>query len=63
MARDTYTDVDEADSESKPDVLGTAIVVLTTLVLLVATYVMQTALKDHYNAGMFADKTKTAPPQ
>ena len=60
MARDIYEDHDEV-SEAPRDGLGNGLVILTTLVLLAACFFMQKALGKHYNAGMFADKTKSAP--
>jgi hypothetical protein len=62
MARDSFEDVDKADAESGPDHLANAVVILTTVVLLAACFVMQKGLAKHFNAGMFADKT-AAPPQ
>jgi hypothetical protein len=62
MARDTYEDVDQRDTEAKPEVLGTVLVIFTTIALLAACWVMQKGLKDHYNAGMFAEKTASGAP-
>jgi hypothetical protein len=62
VARDTFEDVDQRDVERRPDGLGNALVIFTTLILLAACFVMQKALKDHYNAGMFADKSASANP-
>lgn len=64
MARDRkeiYEDHDEV-SEAPPERLSSGLVILTTLVLLVAIFFMQRALKKHFNAGMFADKQAEAPP-
>jgi hypothetical protein len=61
MARDIYEDHDEV-SEAPRDGLGNGLIILTTLVLLAAIFFMQKALKEHYNAGFMADKTKAAPP-
>jgi hypothetical protein len=58
MARDIYEDHDEV-SEAPREMLSTGLVVITTLVLLAAIYYMQKALGDHYNAGLFADKSQT----
>ena len=55
MARDIYEDHDEV-SEAPREMLSSGLVIMTTIVLLVACWVMQKALKDHYNAGMFAEK-------
>jgi hypothetical protein len=60
MARDTYEDVDQADSGARPDNLANGVVIVTTIVLLAACVVMQQALKKHWNGGMFADKTAPA---
>ena len=56
MARDIYEDHDELDTEPAKDGLGNGIIIMTTIVLLVACWSIQTALKDHFNAGMFAEK-------
>lgn len=57
MARDIYEDHDEIDAEPRKDGLANGLIILTTLVLLFSTYLMQKALKDHFNAGFLADKT------
>ncbi len=57
MARDIYEDHDELEGEAPKDGLGNGLVIMTTIILLVACWAMQTALKDHFNAGMFAEKT------
>ena len=59
MARDIYEDHDEV-SEAPGELLSSGLVVLTTIVLLVAIFFMQKALKDQYNAGVFADKGRPA---
>ncbi len=59
MARDIYEDHDEV-SEAPGERLSGGLVIITTLVLLVACFCMQKALKDHYNQGMFADKKASA---
>ena len=61
MARDIYEDHDEV-SEAPRDGLGNGLVMLTTLVLLVACFFMQKALKEHYNEGLMADKTTRSAP-
>jgi hypothetical protein len=57
MARETYEDVDEPG----PDHLASGVVIMTTVLLLGAFFVMQKALKDHFNAGMMASKDTPAP--
>lgn len=57
MARDVYEDSDAVDAEPKKEGLVNGLVIVTTLILLGACIVMQQALKKHFNAGMFADKT------
>jgi hypothetical protein len=58
MARDIYEDHDAA-SEPPREKLSSGLVIVTTLVLLVACYMMNKALANHYNAGFLADKSKT----
>jgi hypothetical protein len=60
MARDIYEDHDEV-AEAPQDLLGSGLVILTTIVLLAALFFMQKALAKHYNAGMFADESKPTP--
>lgn len=62
MARDIYEDHDEV-SEAPRELLSSSLIVVTTIVLLVAIFFMQKALKDHYNAGIFADKSRPAPSE
>ena len=62
MARDTYDNKDELDVAVKPDGLGNALVILTTVVLVIAFVMIQQAAKNQYNAGMFgASSTATMP--
>jgi hypothetical protein len=64
MARDTFDNKDELDVAVKPDGLGNALVIVTTLVLLLAFVLAQQAARNQYNAGMFgggAEKTATMP--
>lgn len=56
MARDIYEDHDELDAEPPKSGLGNGIVIFTTVLLLVAFFAIQTALKEHFNQGMLADK-------
>lgn len=51
MARDDQY-VDEVETESKSDGLGTGLVIVTTLVLIAAIIVVQLALKE-YERGIF----------
>lgn len=60
MARDIYEDHDELAAEPRKDGLANGLIILTTVVLLLSTYLMQKALKDHFNAGFFADKNATS---
>ena len=59
MARDIYEDHDEVE-EAPKDGLGTGLIIMTTILLLLALFTIQTAMKDHFNEGMFADKTAPA---
>jgi hypothetical protein len=59
MARDIYEDHDELAAGTQNDPVTTILVVLSTLTLLLAIYMVQKALADHFGAGMLADK---APP-
>ena len=64
MARDIYEDHDELAAGSQSDPVTTILVVLSTLVLLLAVYMVQRALADHFNQGMFKEEGKapaTAP--
>lgn len=56
MARDIYEDYD--DTEAPKDALPTILAVLTLVVLLVACYMVQKALADHFKQGMLYDKNK-----
>ncbi len=56
MARDIYEDYD--DTEAPKDALPTILAVLTLVVLLVAVYMVQKALADHFKQGMLYDKSK-----
>lgn len=58
MAREPYEDVDEP----RKDQLAGGIVIMTTLVLLAAIFVIQKALSEHYQAGMLAPKTTAGGP-
>lgn len=64
MARDTFEDRGEdalAARAAAGDALGSALVVVTTLVLALAFFLMEKALADHYNGGFLADKTVARP--
>jgi hypothetical protein len=54
MARDIYEDQDGA--EAPKDGLSNGLIYLTFIVLVAAIFITQKALKDHYKAGMLADK-------
>ena len=57
MARDIYEDQDEV--EAPKDGLGNSLIYLTFLLLLGACFLMQKALGEHWNSGLFA---KDTPP-
>jgi hypothetical protein len=57
MARDTFEDRGEevlAERAAAGDALGSALVYVTTAILVLAFIVIQQALAQHYGAGMFA---------
>ena len=56
MARDVYEDHDEMTAEPRKEGLGSALVIVTSLVLVLALVVMHQGLKKHFNEGFFADK-------
>jgi hypothetical protein len=56
MARDIYQDSDAADAEQPREGLGSALVILTTVLLIGALIVMETARKKHFNEGLFGGK-------
>ena len=56
MARDIYEDYD--DTEAPKDSLPTILAVLTFVVLIVAVYMVQKGLADHFKQGMLYDKSK-----
>lgn len=56
MARDIYEDYDELEASAQKDTVAGGMVIITTLVLLLACWMIQRALADHFNEGMFADK-------
>jgi hypothetical protein len=56
MARETFEDVDEVRTDS----LANGVVIMTTILLLAAIFVMQKGLKEHFNAGMMASKDAPA---
>jgi hypothetical protein len=60
MARDTFDNKDELDAPVQTDGLGNALVIVTTLVLLVAAVLAQQAAKNQYNAGMFGEGAAAA---
>ena len=59
MARDIYEDHDEVGGDAK-DPVATILVVLSTLTLLLALYMIQKALGDHFNEGMMKKDKATA---
>jgi hypothetical protein len=64
MAKDTYETNDELDARAKPDGLGNALVIVTTVILLTAFIVVEKSIAKHYNGGMFSDpaQEKGTPP-
>lgn len=63
MARDTYETKDELDVPQAQDGLGSALVILTTILLIGAFVLIQKGMANRYGAGMLADKTAAAPPK
>jgi len=63
MARDTYETKDELDVPQTQNGLGNALVVLTTVLLLIAFFLIQKGMGDRYGAGMLADKTAAVAPK
>lgn len=60
MAKDTYETHDEM--EAPKDGLGNGIVYVTTLLLLAAVFVLQKAMAEKFDRGMFAKGGTTAAP-
>ena len=56
MARDIYQDHDAADAEQPREGLASALVILTTLLMIGALVVMEMGRKKHFNEGLFKDK-------
>lgn len=61
MAAQTYESHDELDKPAANDGLGNALIVITTIMLLVAFVLIEKGMGERFNAGMFADATKAAP--
>jgi len=59
MARDIYEDADAVDAEPKKEGLANALVIVTTIVLLIAFFAMEQANKKHFDAGMFGSGKAT----
>jgi len=59
MAKDTYESTDPY--EAPKDGLGNALIVLTTIILLIAVIVIQKAMAAKYDAGMFGEGGKAVP--
>ena len=60
MAKDSFETHDEMDvSAHAREGLGNAVIILTAIVLLVAIVVMQKAMGDKFNAGMFSSPSAT----
>jgi hypothetical protein len=62
MAKDTFDNKDEMDAPQATDTLGSALVIVTTIILLGALFVMQKAMGEKYNVGMFKDESRAAAP-
>ncbi len=60
MAKDTYETHDEM--EAPKDGLGNGIVYVTTLLLLAAVFVLQKAMGEKFDRGMFAKGGTAAAP-
>ena len=60
MARDTYDNRDEIEVAARPDGLGSALIYVTTIVLIVAVILAQQAAKNQYNAGLFGEASATS---
>lgn len=61
MAAQTYENHDELDQPVARDGLGVALIVVTTVCLLVAFILIERGMAERYNAGMFGDPAKNAP--
>ena len=61
MAAQTYESHDELDKPAANDGLGNALIVVTTITLLLAFLLIQKGLGERFNAGMFADAKVPAP--
>ena len=59
MAKDTYETHDEM--EPAKDGLGSGIVLVTTLLLLAAVFVIQKAMGEKFDRGMFGSGKVAAP--
>jgi len=57
MARDVYEDADAVDAELKGEGLSSALVIVTTVLLLGALIVMQNALKKHFGENWFSKES------
>ena len=55
MAKDSFDNKDEMDAPAASDGLGNALVIVTTVILLGALFVVEKAMADKYNGGMFKD--------
>ena len=63
MARDVYEDYDAIEAEAQKDKVGDGLVIMTTLILILAFFMIQSALADHFDQGMLADKNSEAPAE
>lgn len=53
MARDVYEDHEAGANLAPRDGLANGLVIMTTLALLVALYFVNTAMKKHFDTGLF----------
>ena len=61
MAAQTYETHDELDKPQANDGLGNALIVVTTVVLLIAFILIEKGMAERFNAGMFGEPPKAAP--
>jgi hypothetical protein len=61
MAKDTFDNKDELDAPTATDGLSSALIYVTTLILLIAFFVMEKAIADKFDAGMLGEGHKAAP--
>ena len=62
MAAQTYETHDELDKPQATDGLGNALIVITTIVMLIAFILIEKGMGERFNAGMFGDPAKAPAP-